>query len=77
MHGPWKLINALDRYHLYASYGCRECCVSLQYVASCTYIQCIAWATRTLIVRKLKGLEDIIGIVQTICVRHLSHVVSF
>ncbi|KAJ6570978.1 glutathione S-transferase [Mycena vulgaris] len=35
-----------DRYHLYVSYACRT--------------SASVWATRTLIVRKLKGLEDII-----------------
>ena len=47
-----------DRYHLYVSYACREC-LSFSLHVICTQVF-VAWATRTLIMRKLKGLEDII-----------------
>ena len=56
-----EILVYLDRYHLYVSYACRTssfivgvriCCINWHVYT--------AWATRTLIVRKLKGLESII-----------------
>ena len=51
-----------DRYHLYVSYGCRECVVDSETDYRQHNIYISAWATRTLIVRQLKGLEEIIPV---------------
>jgi len=54
------LISFIGRYHLYVSYACRtHPLCSLENSTLLTFI--IAWAHRTLIYRKLKGLEDMIG----------------
>jgi hypothetical protein len=56
-----EILPYLDRYHLYVSYACRMsylCPWALAKLCQLTYFT--AWATRTLIVRKLKGLESII-----------------
>ena len=50
----------LDRYHLYVSYACRTASILEIIRIRINWHVCKAWATRVLIVRKLKGLESII-----------------
>jgi len=49
-----------DRYHLYVSYACREFDLLFLLRQRSNKSHHIAWATRTLIFRKLKGLDDLI-----------------
>ncbi|KAH0826595.1 glutathione S-transferase [Lanmaoa asiatica] len=50
-----------DRYHLYVSFACRTSSPPFFVLLSFQPLV-VAWATRTLITRKLKGLEDIIPV---------------
>lgn len=51
--------DEIGRYHLYVSYACRAW-ISISAFNYLNWLLNTAWATRTLIVRKLKGLDGLI-----------------